>query len=52
VLPGRRLLPWYTADGSVATDSSRTNNFQYDEYITAAYVSYENALNKIASGHL
>lgn len=29
-----------------AADSSRTNNFRYDEYISAAYVSYENTLNK------
>lgn len=28
-------------------DSSRTNNFQYDEYITAAYVSYERTKNKL-----
>ncbi|MRG45479.1 outer membrane beta-barrel protein [Chitinophaga sp. SYP-B3965] len=27
-------------------DSSRTNNFQYDEYISAAYVSYERAFSK------
>jgi hypothetical protein len=29
-------------------DSSRTNNFQYDEYISAAYLSYENTLNKLS----
>lgn len=29
-------------------DSGRTNNFRYDEYISAAYLSYENALNKIS----
>ena len=28
------------------TDSNRTNNFQYDEYITAGYISYERKLNK------
>jgi hypothetical protein len=30
-----------------ALDSSRTNNFQYDEYITSAYVSYEGTQNKL-----
>lgn len=28
-------------------DSGRTNNFQYDEYITAAYLSYEGTANKL-----
>jgi outer membrane receptor protein involved in Fe transport len=28
------------------TDSNRTNNFQYDEYITAGYITYERKLNK------
>ena len=29
------------------TDSGRTNNFQYDEYITAGYLTYERKLNKL-----
>ncbi|WP_165759058.1 TonB-dependent receptor domain-containing protein [Niastella yeongjuensis] len=28
------------------TDSNRTNNFQYDEHITAGYITYERKLNK------
>jgi outer membrane receptor protein involved in Fe transport len=28
------------------TDSGRTNNFQYDEYITAGYLTYERKMNK------
>ncbi|MCW3465975.1 outer membrane beta-barrel family protein [Chitinophaga nivalis] len=27
-------------------DSSRSNSFQYDEYVTAAYVAYERTINK------
>lgn len=27
-------------------DSNRSNSFQYDEYVTAAYVSYERTMNK------
>ncbi|MBC9909160.1 TonB-dependent receptor domain-containing protein [Chitinophaga varians] len=27
-------------------DSSRSNSFQYDEYVTAAYVAYERTVNK------
>lgn len=34
------------ANNVFGLDSSRTNNFQYDEYISAAYLSYERALNK------
>jgi hypothetical protein len=29
-----------------APDSSRTNNFQYDEYVTAAYVAYDRTVHK------
>jgi hypothetical protein len=29
------------------TDSTRTNNFQYDEYISAAYAVYEKKINKL-----
>lgn len=31
-------------------DSSRTNNFQYDEYISAGYIAYEGAVNKWSYG--
>ncbi|PWV56869.1 TonB-dependent receptor domain-containing protein [Chitinophaga sp. S165] len=37
-----------TTEKGFVLDSSRTNNFQYDEYISAAYISYENTLNKIS----
>lgn len=36
------LLP----NNDFGLDSSRTNNFQYDEYISAAYVSYERSWRK------
>jgi outer membrane receptor protein involved in Fe transport len=29
------------------TDSGRTNNFKYDEYVTAGYISYERKFNKL-----
>lgn len=35
-----------TSDAFV-TDSSRTNNFTYDEYISAAYAVYEKKINKL-----
>ncbi|WP_159442253.1 outer membrane beta-barrel protein [Chitinophaga niabensis] len=34
------------ANNDFGLDSSRTNNFQYDEYISAAYVSYERSWRK------
>lgn len=34
------------ANNIFGLDSSRTNNFQYDEYISAAYISYERAFSK------
>jgi hypothetical protein len=33
-------------EGGFTLDSGRTNNFRYDEYITAAYASYEGSSNK------
>jgi outer membrane receptor protein involved in Fe transport len=32
--------------GQFVIDSNRTNGFEYDEYITAGYISYERKLNK------
>jgi outer membrane receptor protein involved in Fe transport len=34
--------------GLFILDSSRTNDFQYDEYISAAYISYEGSWNKLS----
>lgn len=33
-------------NNTFVTDSGRTNNFQYDEYVSAAYAVYERTLNK------
>jgi outer membrane receptor protein involved in Fe transport len=38
-------LNWHN---EFVTDSGRTNNFQYDEYLTSLYATYDIKLNKLA----